>query len=420
MTGISGHKRSPDSTGWQGDVTTIKYSPAGEELWKVRFDYSSHESFPYDDVIFTDESDPIMDIDANGDIYIAAMSYFKKDGKYRRGCSIMKLDGTTGEEKWFRNLSDASCRAITSDQSGSLYVGFVGSSGSSNYGKWVKIDADGNVVWSVIRSMFVLTDIALDPSGNLYATGESYGVYATIKYDTDGNELWFRTYGGVVTWPPSSNAKGNDIMVDQSGNVYVTGQLGFRGSSRHKTMATVKYDTDGNLLWDRRFEESGYDIGKELVLDSSGNVYVVGGSYSYRDVIGLTNRDAITIKYDSKGTEQWRRRYKRSLGSEDVLFDIAIDKAGDVYIGGITSTPWRIIDGVDVGEPEPPTYIIVKYDAGGRQEWVEANDTKYADKFSELAVDPSGNIYFTGWRGAVGAFDDYITMKYSQSSICSY
>ena len=42
--------------------------------------------------------------------------------------------------------------------------------------------------------------IAVDASGNAYVTGSSYGGsatstdYVTIKYDTDGNQLWIARY----------------------------------------------------------------------------------------------------------------------------------------------------------------------------------------------------------------------------------
>ena len=41
--------------------------------------------------------------------------------------------------------------------------------------------------------------LAVDSSGNVYVTGNSYGGgtdsdYATVKYDADGNELWVARY----------------------------------------------------------------------------------------------------------------------------------------------------------------------------------------------------------------------------------
>jgi hypothetical protein len=81
--------------------------------------------------------------------------------------------------------------------------------------------------------------MAIDASRNVYVTGESSGSvtgldYATLKYDTDGNELWVQRSS-----PGSGNDRARAIVVDSSGNVYVTG--GSYGDGTNDDYATVKY-----------------------------------------------------------------------------------------------------------------------------------------------------------------------------------
>jgi hypothetical protein len=71
----------------------------------------------------------------------------------------------------------------------------------------------------------------------VYVTGGIWGPlgYATIKYDTDGNQSWIAYYGG----PADLQGWATAIVLDISGNVYVTGYS--KGANTNYDFATIKY-----------------------------------------------------------------------------------------------------------------------------------------------------------------------------------
>src|SRR5207248_794868 len=117
--------------------------------------------------------------------------------------------------------------------------------------------------------------IAVDSAGNVYVTGLSFGSatgfdYATVKYDTNGNQLWVQRYNG----PGNNTDQANAIAVDSAGNVYVTGSSFGSGSSLD--YATIKYDTNGNQEWLQRYNGpgNGSDAARAIAIDAASNVYV--------------------------------------------------------------------------------------------------------------------------------------------------
>jgi hypothetical protein len=131
----------------------------------------------------------------------------------------------------------------------------------------------------------------VDGSGNVCVTGSSLGLntiygnydYATIKYNTNGLQLWIQRYDG----PAKGDDWASDAALDGSGNVYVTG-------SSYGDYATVKYGPNGKQLWVKRYDgpSKGGDGAAAIAVDKSGNVYVTGSSYG-----SGTDSDYATVKY---------------------------------------------------------------------------------------------------------------------------
>lgn len=263
--------------------------------------------------------------------------------------------------------------AMTIDSSGNVYVTGCSQGGvgiSFNYAT-LKYYPNGDTAWARTYNgtgsqSDIASAIAVDASGNVYVTGESWGAYldyATIKYDCSGTELWISRYNGVASYHDAAHA----ITVDSFGNVYVTGIT--EDDHHYQQYATIKYYPNGDTAWVRIYDDPTNDLDRAeaVTVDDSGNVYVAGSSG--------------TVKYDADGNLLWAAPWGG--------IDIVVDDVNDVYaVWGNT---------------------VVKYNPGGDTAWVRWYDGKSQD----LALDAWGNVCVTGWRRGTSTYDDYATAKYA-------
>ncbi|MGB7061468.1 MAG: SBBP repeat-containing protein [Candidatus Zixiibacteriota bacterium] len=245
----------------------------------------------------------------------------------------------------------------------------------------------------------VAAAIAVDGSGNVFVTGyrtssATLADYTTIKYGPDGDSLWVRQYDGPGALWDAANA----MVVDTSGNVYVTGYSGdIYGANDY---ATLKYDSLGDCRFLRRYDgpANGQDLAQAMAIDDSGYVYVTG--YSQGDG---TDYDYATIKYLSNGVVAWVARYNGPGNGSDWANDIVVDGSGFIYVTGQSQ---GIGSGID--------YATAKYYPHGDTAWVRRYNGpgNRGDRATAIAVDGLGNVYVTGESYGDATDNDFLTIKY--------
>lgn len=248
------------------------------------------------------------------------------------------------------------------------------------------------------------TDIAnaivLDDSGNVYVTGESYysgasNDWATIKHNSKGDTVWAAIYNG----PGSASDLANAIAVDDSGNVYVTG----RSSNSTYDYKTVKYNANGDTLWTASYDGAGTnsnDEARDIAVDNLGNVYITGKAKT-----GNTY-DYVTIKYNMNGDTMWTAIYYGSGSGGAEANALVLDTLGNVYVTG-----WSH------GGSSETNYTTIKYDSSGAEQWVALYDGpgNWFDRAYAITIDYLGYVYVTGSGYTSASKDDYTTIKYSGS-----
>ncbi|MFC1890186.1 SBBP repeat-containing protein [Thermodesulfobacteriota bacterium] len=241
-------------------------------------------------------------------------------------------------------------------------------------------------------------DVAVDGDGNVYVTGASIGKgtsydYVTVKYDSDGTELWVARYNG----PDDYNDVARSVRVDGAGNVYVTGTS--EGVEMQDDYATVKYDPNGIELWVAHYNGPGDDDdeAQSVRVDGAGNVYVTGTSYGVE-----TQGDYATVKYGPDGAELWVARHDGPAGMHDEANALAVDGDGNVYVTGYT---YQSATDDDI--------TTIMYDTDGTEIWAARYSGPTRDDHGKaIAVDDLGYVYVTGESYGNNYYDDYVTIKY--------
>lgn len=316
------------NNGSDDDIMIVKYSSSGDELWRTYYDGPSHKN----DSPIGIEIDPWGNCYIGGNIpgegnnsYFAVIKY--NSAGVLQWEKLYQDQNTSENRPWAIAIDSIGNCYIT---------GFsTRISNAQNHFLTIKYDSSGNLNW-VSRfygpqNHSSAIDIAVY-NGNVYVTGNTATIlpnlaydYATVKYDRNGNEKWNVRYSGP-------GADDRDfvwaLVVDDSGNAYVTG---CSKSGSAMDYATVKYDSMGNELWSNRYGlPDKDDCAVTLAVNNKGDVYVAGISESESsDAYDLT-----MVKYDQFGVEQWVKKYDGPTVDNDIVQSIFLDGQGDIYVTG--------------------------------------------------------------------------------------
>ncbi|MGE5276880.1 MAG: PKD domain-containing protein [Acidobacteriota bacterium] len=328
-------------------------------------------------------------------------------------------------------------KAVAVDTQGNVYVtgtiGNVPSGPSCCNGDLivVKYDKNGVQQWGMgydgsAHGNDVGNSIALDHAGNVYVAGAATGTgtgldIVVAKFDPAGNAKWLKLYNGPGNGDDYLDT--HSLVVDRFGHVTVAGLSA--GTGTGFDFVTIQYDADtGNRNWVARYNGPGgtNDKGRAIAEDVYGNVYVTGYSNSGGD---YTARFA-TVKYDPKGQQQWVARTPATGSGLDYPFEVALDRAGNVFVTGIT------YPGVPLGQPPPQLcatdLLTAKYSPSGQPLWSKTYDGPghCDDLLPVIAVDTTGNAYVAatsegsghtpGSNPPIDIGQDFVTIKYAGSN----
>jgi hypothetical protein len=323
--------------------------------------------------------------DNYGNIYITGESNKINGGNSDR---LTVKYNNRGEFQWAVRRDTTSPGKITVDNNGNILVcGYT-----NNYTSVLtKYTSYGSVLWE-IRSSSSFNDMVIDDFENIYVTG--YGSvgnqsgFITKKYNSSGTLLWTSSYLNS-----DGSNEGRRIILDNSGNVYVTGISRIEGIY---SLVLIKYNNVGQQLFWRKSSQqiSTYYNTNYLGLDkdNTGNIYTAGINWGTGDKCKI-----IITKFNSTGNEIWYRKFNSLFNISDEPVNMSVLENGSVVLTGNSRIDTNYHSRI----------LFIKYDSTGQLKTEKYFDTAY----SHSAVsDFQGNVYLT-FRKSVNYWNAVRTFK---------
>ncbi len=285
-----------------------------------------------------------------------------------------------------------------------------GVAGGNGWGNGVSCDNAGNVI---VMGTFRGANCDFDPGPgtDYHSTTGMYDCYLS-KFNSDGDLLWCRTWGG--TYYESSGSP----QIDGSDNIYVMG--GFRSSSVDFDPGSgtdwrfnaggddcwlSKFNSSGEFQWVRTWGAGGWDTAYDGAADSSGNVYVAGrfqGTVDFDPGSGTDNHTAVDYdlfltKFDTNGTHEWAATWDGIAGwnsGATVALNGTNVYCGGYFIGTVDFDPGVGTDyHTSAGNND---CFVSRFNVSGIFQEVAVWGGTGNDVVNGLAIDSVGNVLVCG------------------------
>jgi len=218
-------------------------------------------------------------------------------------------------------------------------VTWMKSFGSTDTDDGVKVVSDnsGNVyLAAAFKNPMTMDTVNLPYKGNVDAV--------IAKLDSNGTILWTQTFGGLYDDRPSSLALTPDGFLIVGGNFFDSCQFGnlmIHGKGYDDAFVAKLDTSNGNVLWVKSAgSQFGYENGKCVTVDSSGNIWF-GGSFmnpmiADNDTLYPNGSvDFFILKYSSSGNLLLAKSFG-GIGVDDIN-SISADANDNIYFCGAFS-----------------------------------------------------------------------------------
>jgi hypothetical protein len=266
------------------DIIAIKYHINGTKLWEFRLE---------DDDISGSLEGSLVDGDNNLDLFIIVPSSIGK-------LLFLKIDekGKLIFSKYIQELPYYLLKSVSLDSDNSIYI--TGDDLRNNTKSLVKLDSDGNFLYSIGFNDIEAQKVLIDNFNNTYISPESVFFEGPIyKLDKNSTILW-----KIGTGDDNSCVY---IKSDTGGNIFALYRKYYQSNSTI-TISLVKINSSGEIL-----NRTKVISGKKSDLES--RLHYIDFRYSYNNTYVIFEDKVHILKYDDNCALQWNSSLKSYMNS---------------------------------------------------------------------------------------------------------
>ncbi|MBI4430076.1 MAG: T9SS type A sorting domain-containing protein [Ignavibacteriales bacterium] len=201
-----------------------------------------------------------------------------------------------------------------------------------------------------------------------------------------------------------------DATIDQHGNFYMTGRSS--GEASGQDIATLRISASGQEVLILRYNSvhNSWDEGNSLVVNESGNIFVVGTSY-----VTSSRTEIVLFKYSPSGSIVWQEHFSPDTVNSATASTVRLDSIGNIYVGGSIGNSFLILKyepfgtlirsttlGDDSTSHNLSSFLIASDEtlilAGSRSYW-SGGDVPTVE-FAVMATDTQGNLLWKDYLQA--------------------
>lgn len=226
-------------------------------------------------------------------------------------------------------------------------------------------------------------------------TADHDSVCITAKYDEDGNLLWHNTYepeNSIITQGCAVHALTQEL-VDITHEIFVLARI--KDSKGLNTVALIKYDSFGNIQWDKSIKRSRKKINSVLLNDYMNDLYIAGWFE-----VTENSKEIFIAKYHPSGNLVWQSKYRNKALLYDTLC-FCLGKNGQFLMAGAAEFSNR--------------FFYIRYDRlGNFINLIEYETSGSKNSIADILTDNSGNVYILGTSYNNKTGKDYLILVYDE------